>query len=102
MNGQWIGPYTGTNTGSLAVELDDVGGGFEGSALAVDSNPALPTVVGEFLVPKGQREFKLRIPLRSAENIVSSARGIDIVFVAASRTSRKRLLKLIPDSASHS
>jgi hypothetical protein len=29
---------------------------------------------------------------------MSSARGIDIVFVGASRTSRKRLLKLILDS----
>jgi hypothetical protein len=73
MNGQWIGPYAGTNSGTLVVELDNVGGGFEGSVIAADNNPVFPSVVGEFLVPKDQEKFKVRIPLRSVERATGAS-----------------------------
>ena len=64
MNGQWIGGYTGTNQGLLVVDLDDVGACCEGTAVALDSNLALPpTVAGLVNVPKDQQQFQLRAPL---------------------------------------
>lgn len=43
MNGQWIGSYTGTNGGTLVIELDDLGDCYEGWAFAYDDNPNLPS-----------------------------------------------------------
>lgn len=63
MNGQWIGRYTGTNQGFVVIELDDMGGQFEGALFATDANPAFPTVFGEFVVPKGSGDYKVRIDL---------------------------------------
>lgn len=67
MNGQWIGTYSGTNNGSLIVELDDAGGGYEGSFIAIDQNPALPRVRGDFIAPKNSKEFRLRIALTAVD-----------------------------------
>jgi hypothetical protein len=67
MNGQWTGPYSGTNNGSLIVEVDDVGGGYEGSVIAINETTALPTVFGQFLAPKDQKEFPIRVFLTSVE-----------------------------------
>jgi hypothetical protein len=67
MNGQWIGTYAGTNSGTLVVELDDVGGGYEGSVIAVNHDLAPPSVAGEFLAPKDKKEFQVRIFLASVE-----------------------------------
>jgi hypothetical protein len=72
MNGQWIGTYAGTNSGSLVVELDDVRGGYEGSVIAIDHNPALPSVLGEFLAPKDKKEFQVRIFLASVERLTGN------------------------------
>jgi len=64
MNGQWIGGYVGTNQGSLVLDLDEVGDRYEGSALALESNPSLPPTLAVLLnVPKGQKSFHLRTPL---------------------------------------
>ena len=72
MNGQWTGTYAGTNSGTLVVELDDVGGAYEGSVTAVDNNPSLPSVLGEFLVPKNEKEFQVRIFLTSVERLTGN------------------------------
>lgn len=72
MNGQWFGTYAGTNSGALIVELDDVGGGYEGSVIAVDQNPALPAVLGEFLAPKDKKEFQVKISLAAIERSTGS------------------------------
>lgn len=69
MNGQWIGTFSGTNNGSLVVELDDVGGAYEGSVIAIDHNPTLPSVLGEFLAPKNSSEFDLRIFLTAVDRV---------------------------------
>jgi hypothetical protein len=45
MNGQWIGRYTGSNTGLLVVEIDDMGTHYEGRAFAYDDNTLLPGTV---------------------------------------------------------
>jgi hypothetical protein len=67
MNGQWIGTFTGTNNGSLIVELDDVGGGYEGFFIAIDQNPALPNVRGDFIAPKNSEKFSLRVFLTAVD-----------------------------------
>jgi hypothetical protein len=51
LNGQWIARYTGTNTGTAIVELDDVGDHYEGSACAWDDNPAHPSALIRLRTP---------------------------------------------------
>jgi hypothetical protein len=68
LNGQWIGPYTGTNSGNLVVDLDDVGDYWTGTATVHDNNAANPAVVAELLsVPKGKSNFSLQVPLRPVD-----------------------------------
>lgn len=42
MNGQWLGQYTGTNSGSLVIDFDDMGTHYEGRAFAYDDNNSMP------------------------------------------------------------
>jgi hypothetical protein len=64
MNGQWVGPYVGTNSGLLVVELDDVGDHYAGFAYAYDGNPSLPSVlVPVDFVPKTETHFKRKLSL---------------------------------------
>jgi hypothetical protein len=34
LSGQWIAQYAGTNSGQLIIEIDDLGGYYEGTACA--------------------------------------------------------------------
>jgi hypothetical protein len=43
MNGQWSGNYDGTNPGMLVVDLDELPDRYQGTALAYDSRPNLPS-----------------------------------------------------------
>lgn len=65
MNGQWIGPFTGTNAGLLTINIDDIGSEFSGVATAINHDPSLPATFGEFIAPKGQSKFDLRIPVKA-------------------------------------
>jgi len=62
MNGQWMGTYTGTNSGMVALEIDDVGNEYAGLAFAHD-NVRSPAMVGEFHMPKGLKKASLRMQL---------------------------------------
>jgi FRG domain len=42
MNGQWLGAYTGTNSGSLKIDIDDQGSHFQGLAYFRDDNVEFP------------------------------------------------------------
>lgn len=42
MHGQWIGQYIGSSSGSIIVNLDDMGGHYEGVAFLIDVNNKLP------------------------------------------------------------
>jgi hypothetical protein len=44
MNGQWIGRYTGTNSGEIILNADDRGSCFRGVAYLNDSEPNLPWI----------------------------------------------------------
>jgi hypothetical protein len=73
MNGQWIGEYVGTNEGTLVVDLDEVGDHYEGSAVALESNPSLPPTFALLNVPKRQKSFQLRTPLMPIERVSGRA-----------------------------
>jgi hypothetical protein len=63
MNGQWTGRYSGTNSGLLVIDLDDMGNHYEGHACAYDDNPSLPgTFVSIKTTDKGPA-FKGRLLL---------------------------------------
>lgn len=59
MNGQWIGPYTGTNSGALVLEIDDLGDHFEGRAYAYEDNPELPSTSAFIKTENKARRFNL-------------------------------------------
>ncbi|MEJ0012295.1 MAG: FRG domain-containing protein [Bauldia sp.] len=42
MQGQWIGKYQGSNSGTAVVDLDDFGDHLEGNAYVFDDDPKLP------------------------------------------------------------
>jgi FRG domain len=46
LNGQWIGPYTSANNGTLVVELDDAGATYEGELVAYGNNVTIPASAG--------------------------------------------------------
>ena len=64
INGQWIGLYTGSNTGTLVVELDDIGTHYEGRAYAYDSLNGLPAVYAFFSTPDKSDFFRLSLPVQ--------------------------------------
>lgn len=67
MNGQWIGPYSGTTSGFLVVGIDEVSDGYSGALIVLNSDPSVPAMFGEFIAPKGNAEFKIRIRLAAIE-----------------------------------
>jgi len=79
MNGQWIGPYTGTNDGLLVVEFDDAGPHYDGAVYAINNNRTQPASYGEMVVPKGQQAALVHIPLLSLE------RGTGNIFTERSQ-----------------
>jgi FRG domain len=42
MNGQWLGRYSGTNSGLLVIDVDDMETHYEGRVCAYDDNSSLP------------------------------------------------------------
>jgi hypothetical protein len=51
MNGQWIGRYSGTNSGLLVIDLDDMATHYEGRAFAYDDNLSLPSTFAFIKTP---------------------------------------------------
>jgi FRG domain len=76
MNGQWIGEYSGTNEGTLVVDLDDAGKHFDGSAIIIETKQHLPPTFASFSqspVPKGKTEFKLEVRLAPVDPVSGEA-----------------------------
>ena len=67
MNGQWIGQYSGTNTGVLVADLDDVGTNYAGEVFAYDNNTVYPITVAVISLPKDHNRLSLQVPLVPAE-----------------------------------
>ena len=64
MNGQWIGTYSGTNTGTLVADLDDVGTSYAGMVFVYDNNRGYPRTAAQVDLPKNQSRVSLRAPLQ--------------------------------------
>jgi hypothetical protein len=56
MNGQWIGTYSGTNTGTLVADLDDVGTSYAGMVFVYDNNSSYPRTAAQVELPKTNPE----------------------------------------------
>jgi FRG domain len=67
MNGQWIGSYSGTNTGTIVADLDDVGTHYAGVVFAYDNNVGVPRTSTLVEIPKDKATFSLRAGLLHSE-----------------------------------
>jgi FRG domain len=67
MNGQWTGTYSGTNTGRLVADLDDIGTSYAGVAFAYDSNVSYPRTFAYVELPKQQCRFTQPVVLQPVE-----------------------------------
>jgi FRG domain len=63
MNGQCIGRYSGTNSGLLVIDLDDMGTHYEGRAFAYDDNPSMPSTFAFIKTPDKSSTFQLSLDL---------------------------------------
>jgi hypothetical protein len=78
VNGQWMGGYSGTNTGLLVIDIDQIGETFDGLVSAYNSDAKLPAMRGPMPpISKGQSKALLRVPLSSVErdtaNVIDGA-----------------------------
>ena len=51
LSGQWVAQYTGTNYGTIVIELDEVGDHYEGAACVWDNAPGHPSSLVRFRTP---------------------------------------------------
>jgi hypothetical protein len=63
MNGQWLGRYSGTNSGTLFINLDDMGSHYAGNAFAYDDNPSLPHTYAYVRTPNKETSCHLCLEL---------------------------------------
>ena len=61
MKGQWIGKFTGSNTGEAIINVDDRGDHYEGVAymIAGGTLPSIPTIYANFRTTDKGKTFKL-------------------------------------------
>lgn len=70
LNGQWIAQYSGTNTGTVVLDLDEMDDGFAGSAVAWDDNPNYPNSVVTIRTPsKGDAHELTGVPVVAIDNV---------------------------------
>jgi len=63
MNGQWLGKYNGSNTGTLVLDLDDRGDHFEGYVYAYNDDLKLPSTYAEIRTPDKGNSYKQKITI---------------------------------------
>jgi hypothetical protein len=63
MNGQWIGRYSGTNSGLFVIDCDDMGTHYEGNAFVYDDNASLPATFAFIKTPDKKGVWQLPIDL---------------------------------------
>jgi hypothetical protein len=60
MNGQWIGEYKGTTSGTVIVNIDDRQSHYQGVAYLLESDKTLPSAAAFFRTHDKNREFEFR------------------------------------------
>lgn len=63
INGQWFGAYSGTNGGTIALELDRFDDDCRGNVFAYDTDPRVPSVAAPVQIPLNTTKFTLELPL---------------------------------------
>jgi len=63
MNGQWTAHYTGSTSGLLVVDLDDMDTHYEGPMFAYDDNSFFPSVCAYITTPDKSTTFQLSVEL---------------------------------------
>src|ERR1700730_11773718 len=83
MQGQWIGRYSGTNTGDAVLELDAVGSNFEGWVYIYDDRHDLPPLAAFVVIPSGATRYsnpELPLtpldPLRACSGTIAANGGL--------------------------
>ena len=75
MNGQWVGPYTGTpNSGKIFANIDELASAYEGMVYVVPDDVNLPTAVAHFITPDKSKTFDYH-----CDNILSVDRTAQLV-----------------------
>jgi hypothetical protein len=63
VNGQWVGKFTGTNTGTVIFDVDDLGSHFEGWAYVYDDHPSLPGLMAFLKTEDKSNSLELDVAL---------------------------------------
>jgi len=62
MRGQWIGSYTGTSSGSIVVNIDELTDRYQGWAYLNENNQKFPSTAVFFKTESKKAAFQLRTP----------------------------------------
>jgi FRG domain len=60
LNGQWTGTFSGSTTGSIIVNIEERREHYQGTAVLIEDDPALPHSVVSFQTSDKQSEFQFR------------------------------------------
>lgn len=60
LNGQWIGKYSGTNSGDIHVNIDEDEASYHGVAYVFSPDPKFPIAAARFSTPGKRRDFSFR------------------------------------------
>jgi hypothetical protein len=71
MQGQWVGTYTGSNSGQIVVDCDRVGDHYEGYAFVADSQRGAPSSYVDFITLDLSSKFSLRLPVKPIDPTTS-------------------------------
>jgi len=63
MNGQWLGRYNGTDSGTLVIEFDDMGTHYEGQAFAYNDDVDMPGTLALLKTTGKEAVVHLRVEL---------------------------------------
>ena len=63
MDGLWQGGYNGTNTGSLVLEIDDLGDNYHCTIYAAPNDLTQPRMVGTAIASKNKNKFSIKVSL---------------------------------------
>jgi len=78
MNGQWIGTYEGSTTGTIVVNIDERSSHYQGVAYLLESDAALPSSAAFFTTKNKEQTFAFRTdPILAIDSRSGSLVGWD-------------------------
>jgi hypothetical protein len=61
MKGQWIGKYSGSDTGDVIINVDEQESNYYGVTYLVSDNKSLPTIVAYFQTENKRTKFNIHV-----------------------------------------